>query len=59
MRQFEMIKLSIWTDKKLAESNKTVNEWLARGWTVLSATPSSDGTTALVAFYRADQAGYR
>jgi hypothetical protein len=59
MRQFELVKFSIWTQNKLSETNRTINEWLARGWSVLNVTAGNDGTSIYVAFYRDDNAGWR
>jgi hypothetical protein len=59
MRQFELVKFSIWTAKKLEETNRTVNEWLTRGWSVLSVCPGGDSVSVYIAFYRADTSGWR
>jgi hypothetical protein len=59
MRQFELVKFTIWTQKKLEETNKSVNEWLARGWSVLNVAPSGDGTSVYIAFYRQEQSSWR
>jgi hypothetical protein len=47
-----MIKLSIWTNKKLKAANDTVNQRLAEGWQVVNVSAMEDNQYALVALYR-------
>ncbi|MDR1078981.1 MAG: hypothetical protein LBL55_10055 [Propionibacteriaceae bacterium] len=58
MREFEMVQLAVWTKKKLAAANETVNQRLAEGWNVIGVTALNDSQSVLVALYR-DRAAYR
>jgi hypothetical protein len=53
-----MVQLAVWTKKKLAAANETVNQRLAEGWNVIGVTALNDSQSVLVALYR-DRAAYR
>jgi hypothetical protein len=46
-----MVKLTVWSAKRLAQANSAVNDRLARGWRVLNVSTAGDGSV-LVALYR-------